>query len=267
MALGVALGTVGKPNEATNCFLKVLEIKPDCSPAHDNLGRALYQLGDLSAALEHCSAAVRLNPTNTRAFTGLGLTLAALGKSDEAMKQYSEALRNDPKYVEAYYYLGVEQLKVGLVDDAIASFHQLLQLAPNWPDAHCQLALAAIKKGAIKEAINEYHAALQLVPDSVAILNNLAWLLATHPEAEFRNGSEAVMLAEHACTLTSYNATILVGTLSAAYAETGQFDKAIETSKKACELAEAQHEPKLLERNQELLRLFQSRKPYREPMT
>ena len=64
-------------------------------------------------------------------------------------------------------------------------------------------------------------------------LNNLAWALATHPDAKIRNGTRAVKLAEDACRQTQYQQTVMVGTLAAAYAEAGRFDDALATAQKA----------------------------------
>ena len=48
---------------------------------------------------------------------------------------------------------------------------------------------------------------LKIDPDRLFALNDLAWLLATAPEAGFRDGPEAVRLAERACRLSNYQAT------------------------------------------------------------
>jgi hypothetical protein len=64
------------------------------------------------------------------------------------------------------------------------------------------------------------------------------------------------------CELTHYQTTIYVGTLAAAYAEAGRFDEAISTAEKACTLASAAGEPGLLQKNQELLLLYQKHQPY-----
>lgn len=94
--------------------------------------------------------------------------------------------------------------------------------------------------------------------------NNLAWLLATSPEATNRNGALAVKLAESACQQTRYRTTILVGTLAAAYAEAGRFNDAIATAQKACKLASESGEQDLLKKNQELLELYRKHQPYHE---
>ncbi len=48
------------------------------------------------------------------------------------------------------------------------------------------------------------------------------------------------------------------------YAEAGQFDKAVQTAQKACDLATANGEKELLARNQELLALYRQGKAYHE---
>ena len=59
------------------------------------------------------------------------------------------------------------------------------------------------------------------------MLDELAWLLATYPDSKSRDGAEAVRLAERACDLTERRILALLDTLAAAYAETGDFPRAI----------------------------------------
>jgi hypothetical protein len=89
--------------------------------------------------------------------------------------------------------------------------------------------------------------------------------LATHPKDEFRNGPEAVRLGERAVQLTERREVALLGTLAAAYAEAGRFEDAIVTAEEAVKLAESQGLRDLENRNRELLVLYRSGKPWREP--
>jgi Flp pilus assembly protein TadD len=131
--------------------------------------------------------------------------------------------------------------------------------------AHCQLAAALGAQQQTAEAAAHYTEALRLQPDLAEALNNLAWIRAAHPQAEFRNGAEAVRLAERACKVAEYKEPVLVGTLAAAYAEAGRFEEAVATARKARELALAAGQEALAEENQKLLELFTARQPYREP--
>ena len=67
------------------------------------------------------------------------------------------------------------------------------------------------------------------------LLNNLAWVLATSTVDKLRDGERAVELAEKAADLTDYKEAYILSTLASAYAEVGDFEKAIEWSEKAVE--------------------------------
>src|ERR1019366_4434369 len=91
-------------------------------------------------------------------------------------------------------------------------------------------------------------------------LNNLAWMLASHPDPTIRNGKEAVELAERACRLTDNGQPFFLGTLAAAYAEAGRFNDAITTAEKARDLAKQLGWNGVAERNDYLLDLYRAGK-------
>jgi tetratricopeptide (TPR) repeat protein len=129
------------------------------------------------------------------------------------------------------------------------------------------LGLALNHSGRTREPIDSYRAALKLNPDLAPVLNNLAWALATSPDDQLRNGAEAVRLAEHACVLTHYAQPWFVGTLAAAYAETGRFPEAVATAEKAVQLATDAGQAAVAAKNRQLLELYRAGKPYHEPVS
>ena len=88
-----------------------------------------------------------------------------------------------------------------------------------------------------RAALKAYREAVRLSPDSAAALNDLAWLLATLPDAKLRDGAEALRLAQRACDLTQNQEPLCLATLDAAYAETGQFPKAIQAAQETKNVA------------------------------
>ncbi len=96
------------------------------------------------------------------------------------------------------------------------------------------------------------------------MLSDIAWELATNPNASIRNGAEAVELAERAAELSDRREPAILGTLAAAYAEAGRFVQALETARKAVELATQQDKQPLAESIKAKISLYQSQTPYRE---
>jgi tetratricopeptide (TPR) repeat protein len=262
--LGAVLLQKGNVDGAISHFQQALQIKPDNAQAHNNLGNILAQNGQVDAAIAHYQKALQTNPDNAEVHNNLGNALLQKGSVDEAITQYQEARQIKPDFAEVHYSLGNALLQKGSVDEATAQYQEALQIKPDFAAACYNLGNALLQKGQMDKAIAQYQKALQIKPDSVDVLNNLAWLLATCPDAHLRDGVQAVKHAERACELTHYGVTPLVGTLAAAYAEAGRYDDAIAAAQKACALAAAAGEQDLLERNQKLLALYRAHQPYHE---
>jgi len=113
-------------------------------------------------------------------------------------------------------------------------------------------------------AIAEYQKTLELEPRHLPVRLELAWLLATCPEAALRDGAKAVELAEQAKALAAIESPQLLDTLAAAYAEAGRFPEAVETARRALTLPATQNNPPLNEAIQARLRLYEAHSPYRE---
>ena len=119
-------------------------------------------------------------------------------------------------------------------------------------------------QGNLKEAAANYEQAVKMNPDWPIALNDLAWIRATAPQAELRNGLEAVRLAERACELSGGKEARFLGTLDAAYAEAGRFDKAITTAEKARELALTAGDKEIAAAAGQRLALYRKQQPYRQ---
>jgi WD40 repeat protein/serine/threonine protein kinase/tetratricopeptide (TPR) repeat protein len=101
-------------------------------------------------------------------------------------------------------------------------------------------------------------------PKTLEAMNSLAWLWATCPEAEFRDGAKAVEYATGACEGTNWENQAYVDTLAAACAEAGDFEAAVKWQEKAIDLLTDEEPPESLAGYEERLKLYQSGKPYRE---
>ena len=91
-----------------------------------------------------------------------------------------------------------------------------MRIKPDYTKAHNNLGLALARQGEVQQAIMHYREALRLKPDWPSALNNLAWILATNEYPEFRDGTDAVQLAEKLCRLTNFTQPVALQTLAAA---------------------------------------------------
>jgi tetratricopeptide (TPR) repeat protein len=112
-----------------------------------------------------------------------------------------------------------------------------LSASPDNAAARYGLGSALAAQGKTAEAIDQLSAVVELTPDDARALNALARLLATAPESKLRDGRRAVALAERACVLTNEGHPLVLDTLAAAYAETGDFRNATATAGKALAIA------------------------------
>lgn len=114
-------------------------------------------------------------------------------------------------------------------------WRRALAVTPNNAVAHTNLG--NLLPG--RDAIPHYEQALAVDASLTLTMNNLAWVLATHPDASVRNGARAVELALNAARTAGGSDPVYLRTLAASYAETGRFSDAVRIASAAVPLAEA----------------------------
>jgi tetratricopeptide (TPR) repeat protein len=186
------------------------------------------------------SHALACTTDNTIAEGNLGEAYHAKGKMSEAMAHFQKALRIEPNQASVHSSLGVFYLEMGQVSESLAHLQTALEIEPNFADAHYNLGNTYLQMGRAGEALVHYNKALEINPNDIEALNNMAWILATSPDALTRDGAKAVQLAERADAFARGADPLLSATLAAAYAEAGRFADAVKTGQRALRLATAQ---------------------------
>ena len=261
--LGTVLAEQGKLDEAAEHFRAALQINPGYDDARNNLGRFLAERGKWDEARAKLEDLVRRNPRHARAHRNLGHVLLAEGNTAQGIAEYALARQLRPDDVATPEDLAAALIRQEQSQAVLPSMREALELLPT-AEMRAQVAGTWAGQGKFLYAVEGYRAALALQTESPEILNNLAWLLATCPEANLRDGAGAVRLAEQACELTRFQRTVMVGTLAAAYAEAGRFAEAVATAQTACAQATESGDEKLAGKNQQLLELYLEGRPYHE---
>jgi tetratricopeptide (TPR) repeat protein len=269
--LGILRAKQGRTDEAIRDYEAALALRPEYAEARLSLGALLAGQKKFDEAIAQFEVVVRARPDNADARFNLAAALEARGDWAAAAAEYDAASRLKPDDLEARFKLGVARLNQREPAAAAAVFADLLSglesRAANsnaLAQVHHYLAVSLHAQGRLEDALPHYRQAVGLSPNSPIYLNDLAWLLATHPDAAVRNGPEAVALAQKAVELTRGMQAAFLGTLGAAYAEVGQFSEAIAAAGKARDLARAAGQMEIAETNTQLLELYRARKPYRQ---
>jgi len=255
---------VGYWTNSQTLFRHAVETTPGNGFLESSLGRALFLQGRREEAMPHLQQGVALAFGNPGVHYNLGNALLALGRAPEAVGQFEIAVNLAPNDAINQFTLGTALLKNGRAADAIGPLQAALQILPNDVDSHCELATAFLQTGRAKTAVGEYEKVLQIQPDCLQANANLAWILASNPDASLRDGSRAVRLALRAEQLSGGQDPFVMAALGAAYAEVGDFSQAVAAAQRALQISgEESHSP-LADTVRAQLALYRAGSPFRD---
>lgn len=247
---------------AISDYNEAIRLNPKNAGAYEERGLAYVMKMDLDKAIDNFSESIRLNPKDAIVYCERGGIYDAKGEYDNAINDFDEALRIDPKNIKALLKRGAVYSKKKELEKAINDYNQVLQLDPTNARAYSGRGVVYQKKGESDKALKDFDDSIRINPKDGIAFNNFAWFRATCANDSFRNGKEAVELATKACELTQWKSWFCVATLGAAYAEAGDFEKAVKYQKQALSMFGATGKNQNDE--QQRLALYEQKKPYHE---
>jgi len=178
------------------------------------------------------------------------VSLQMNGARDAAMHDFERILalydleddeQGKPNFVrnalEAHVQLGEYRRAQGDYTAAEAHYRAAIEIAPSLANPRFALAIVLEAQRRPQEAVSSYREAFRRDERRLDIGQHLAWMLATHPEADVRNGSESVTIARALCEETNNLDPLMLDTLAAALAESGDYVAAAEQARAAVRLA------------------------------
>ena len=249
-----------------------------------NRGILWESMKEYDKAIADYTAAIKLDPKNGNAYHNRGTAWELKNEFDKAIADYKQALKfKDPKEKTAIFNKpeitgsdssamvnssalslngrGNAWFEKKNYENALADYEKAISLDPKFRLPRSNRRRVWEKQGEwgklatdLKNLLNEGHLTAE-------VCNEFAWFRATCPADEQRIASQAIEYATKACDITRWKDANTLDTLAAAYAESQDFESAVQWQQKSLELAS----PNQREDFELRLKLYRENKPYREP--
>ncbi|MEM7474848.1 MAG: tetratricopeptide repeat protein [Planctomycetota bacterium] len=201
VGLASCLAYAGKHEDAITLYKRALEKKPEYEEAMVGLADCTNQIGQQATAIELYEQVLESNPTSMQALNDLGVIFLEREQADKAQLYFQQSAELGSH--EALYNLGWLELKNGQVEKSVLSFNEALTVAPD------------------------FHAAAR----------RLAWIYATSELDELRNPTLARKILDEHFDLSTTGAATVLDTDGAIRAALGDFEGALQSARKALEIA------------------------------
>lgn len=237
--LGLTLQSRGRLGEARDSLARAAELAPGNARILLALANVLAAVGKEQEALARYDQAIAAWPGASEAHTNAGGLLARAGRLSEALERYDRAIAIKEDNAQAHASRGAVLARLGRRDEAEAALREALRIDPREPSAASSLATALRERGDETGAVRALRDGAERNPSHTGLRARLAFFLATARDPRFRDGREALDLAESAVDSTGRQDPRALDALAAALAETGRTAEAVALAGEAERLAEA----------------------------
>ena len=208
----VGLYKAGNIEVAKRLFSRIIQIEPNQPDANHNMGRLLFESGNLKEALPYVKTALEANFGVTQYWFSYIDVLFRLQRFSEASELFALAknkgceglefddlgekinasivefeteipklqgvIEDGPYAYLSHFRIGATFQKLGKLEKAIEAYNKALSLKPDYADAYNNMGISLAGQGKVAEAIEAYNKALSLKPDYAEAYYNMGTSLA-----------------------------------------------------------------------------------------
>ena len=262
------LTEMSRNEEAERDIAEAMRIDPANASVYSTLCHIRRKTKHYADALAACERAVAIAP-NVQSAQMRALSALDLGQVQLALTYLDDAIARYPNEIALRAIRAKARKTSGDIQGSIADYKHVAESQPTDPLARYDRGSAMIEIGRFAEARSElenaYRSADEFLRPSIA--RELAWLLASAPNDELRDGKEALRLIQEIVTATAPANAHDLTLLAAAQAELGQYELAIEAQSRAIALLNP-NRAREISNAQKDLENYRSGKPSRlEPLS
>jgi tetratricopeptide (TPR) repeat protein len=239
---------------------QAIQRDPKLSAAYYDRARLYLSDGRFDNAIADFTRVIELKPDVPDAYGDRGDAWFAQEEFQKAVDDFTRLIEGQPQSIRGHDRRGLAHLASSNFEAAVADFARVIELSPKFMYGYMHRANALDRWGRYEGVSADYDRVIAISSKYPGGYQNLAWFYATCPSETHRNGVKAVELASRACELTDFKQDSSLGALAAAYAETGDFEKAVHWQQKAMEAGSEEYRAKW----GFLGKLYGSKKPYRK---
>ncbi|MGD1009877.1 MAG: tetratricopeptide repeat protein [Candidatus Aminicenantales bacterium] len=174
-------------DEALKCFVKALTLDTRYYLAWNAIGLAQSLKGNLAESAKAYEKCLEIHPEFTEAHNNLGAIYQEMNQLPKAEAEFQKALLDMayPTRELPYYNLARLYVLQDRLDLAYESVQKALQIKPRLAMAHNLMGMILEKQNKMEDAVSAYERAVKLVPDDLQFSFNLgAAYLATGETAK-----------------------------------------------------------------------------------
>jgi Flp pilus assembly protein TadD len=233
----------------------LLQIDPRAAEYYRLIDQAsdAMEKGEHATALPLLEQALAQSPGDATVHNSYGSALAATSHTREAAAEFRKAAELGPDYPDPHHNLALALVQAGRSDEAISEFEKALALKEDYPEAQSALGSVLAQQGHVAEALPHLRKAVVLGPQDPSARTNLcvALLLAGRSQ-------EAIPHAQQAVALSHGEDPRILDVLGRAYADADRLSEAVETGRRAVEIASHGQDSQLLHELQSRLASYEA---------
>jgi len=247
------------------CFVLLLT---GCQSSNLQRGFRFFERKDYHRAIRTFDRVIQNNTDDEilkYAYFYRGFCYLDLNNIDFAIRDFSKSIDLDTVngLYEAYYNRGLAYHKKGLDDKALNDFKSALTMMDKLKKTSKAKMISKdrlvlyntkleilLSQNKYEELVDDCKILIKLYPNDYYAYNNYSCVLSGCPDSKYRNGKQAIEMAQKALELVKVNKldnavkSNVLSTLAAAYARLSDFNKAISLQKQSIALSSLENKEK-----------------------